>query len=321
MGFIMPALPEPISHTVEAIYAALAKRANHSDSRGVPMSNVANECERAIWYSLRWAAPPEELTGQKQRRFGTGLREEERLLNDLEAAGFQVERTDPATGQQFRVELANGWLRGRMDGRVLGLPEAPKTLHVVECKSHNERSFKELVKKRLKDGKPDHYAQCMTYLHAQGLTRCLYLAVCKNTDELYAERVEYDATYALQLEAKVERAVRSDSAPPRLYEDPKAKGAFTCTWCPAFAQCHEGAFARVNCRTCVAASFEPGANVHCTLHKKDLSYDEQQKGCASHLFLPSLVNGEQIDADPRERTITYRLTSGEIWVDGPGRDG
>jgi hypothetical protein len=312
----MPELPEPIPHTIEAIYKALAATARGSDSRGVPMSDVANECERAIWMKLRWACPPEEITGQKQRRFGTGLREEERLLDDLVAAGIQVERVDPATGTQFRVELANGWLRGRMDGRATGIPEAPKTMHVVEIKTHNDRSFKDLIKKKLQASKPDHYAQCQAYCHAEHLTRCLYLAVNKNTDELYAERVEYNAVYALQLEAKVSRIVNSDRAPPRLFEDPTAKNAYPCGWCSAFAQCHEKAFARRNCRTCISASFEDGANVRCAFFNKILSYDEQQRGCDNHLYLPSLVPAEQIDASEADRTITYRLVSGETWMDG-----
>jgi hypothetical protein len=42
--------------------------------------------------------------------------------------------------------LRSGWLRGKLDGRALEIPEAPKTLHVVETKSHKEKSFKELVK-------------------------------------------------------------------------------------------------------------------------------------------------------------------------------
>jgi hypothetical protein len=319
----MPPLPEPIAHTTDAIYRAIAAKARGGDSRGVPMSNAANECERAIWYSLRWSHEPEKIDGEKQSRFDTGNYWEARLLDDLEAAGFDVQRLDLATGQQFKVELADGWLRGRMDGTVLGLPEAPKTLHVVECKSHKERSFKELQKHKkpagegIKKSKPDHYAQCQNYMAAFGLTRCLYLAVNKNDDVRYAERIEYDAGFALTLEAKVSRIVASDRAPAKLHDDPKAKGAFACSWCPALAQCHEGAWARRNCRTCLSSSFESGANVRCTLKDKTLTYDEQQAGCGEHRFLPSLVPAiEQIDADPARRTITYKLQDGTVWTDG-----
>ena len=319
----MAELPEPLSHTVTAIYDAIAAKARgFGDSRGVPMSQATAECDRAIWYTLRWASPPKQKDGVKQSRFDTGFYWEDRLLDDLELAGCLVDRVDPSTGTQFRVELANGWLRGKMDGQALKVPEAPKTLHVVETKSHNEKSFKELVKhappkgEGLRKSKPDHFAQCQSYMHAKGITRCLYLAINKNTDERYAERLEYDLTFCLQLEARIQRIVGSDRAPIKLHEDPAAKGAFACDWCPALAQCHERAFARKNCRTCLSAELRDGAEVWCAVSGLQRSYDEQQAGCGAHLYLPSLVSGEQIDASEEARTVTYRLASGEIWVDG-----
>lgn len=284
------------------------------------MSQAAAECPRQIWYALRWSSPLEEITGQKARRFATGNCEETRLLDDLEAAGVLVERVDPATGKQFRVELANGWLRGKLDGCVIGLPEAPARRHVVECKSHNDRSFKELLKhappkgEGLKRAKPDHYAQMQLYMCAAGLQRAIYLAVNKNDDALYSERVEYDFAFALALEAKITRIVSSDRAPSRLYDDPKSKAAFACQWCPALTLCHEGAWARRNCRTCLSSEFRDGAIVHCTLHGRDLSYEEQQNGCDKHLYLPALVWGEQIDAG--ERWVKYQLVGGNEWIDG-----
>lgn len=319
----MPEIPAAIPHTVEAIYAALTPMSRGGDSRGVPMSDVANDCERSVWYKLRWAALPEKIDGQKESIFETGRRWEDRLLDDLVRAGIIVERIDPATGKQFTVELASGWLRGKLDGRALEIPEAPKTLHVVECKSHKEKSYKELVKHAppngdgLKKSKPDHYAQCQSYMHAQGLTRCLYLAVNKNTDERYAERVEYDAAYALQLEAKVGRVVRSDRAPSRLHDDPKSKASFACGWCPALALCHERAWARINCRTCLHAALEDGANVRCTRSGEIRTYQEQQVGCPSHRWLPDLVPGEQIDV--QGENIVYRLEDGRDWADEEGK--
>jgi hypothetical protein len=311
-------LPEPISHTVLAIYLAYEKNAWQGDSLGVPISQAANDCSRAVWYQLRWCSSPrqENEPGRKESIFATGRYWEERLLDDLEAIGCQVERLDPTTGQQFRVALASGWLRGKLDGQVLGLPEAPKTLHVVETKSHGSKSFKELTKKKLKEGKPDHYAQCQLYMHAQSLTRCLYYVVNKDTDERYTERVEYDHAFAVRLEAKVYRIVKQDSAPPRLFEDVTAKAAFPCQWCPSKPQCHEGAFARKNCRTCISSSFRDGAIVYCELHEKELSYKEQQAGCPSHLFLPSLVPGEQTDANEKDRWVKYKMKDGSEWVDG-----
>lgn len=316
----MAVLPAPINHTTDAIYKALAAKAYSGDSLGIPMSQAANECDRATWYLLRWAAPPEQIDGQKERRFETGRREEERLLDDLEAAGIEVIRFDPATGKQFRAELANGWLRGKIDAKATGIPEAPKTIHIVETKTHKEKSFKELLKhappngEGIKKSKPDHYAQCQAYMRAKGLTRCLYLAVNKNDEQLYCERIKYDEAYCLALEARIKRIVSTDRAPTRLHDDVNSKAAFACQWCPALGLCHEQQWARRNCRTCLSAAFEDGAIVRCTVTGKELSYDDQQRGCSSHLYLPELVPAEQIDAG--ERWIDYRMADGEIWRDG-----
>jgi len=310
------ALPPPINHTVLAIWHAYEQRVaeqGNRDNYGIPISTIGAECDRQLWYALRWAHWPERIDGQKQRRFDTGNREEERLLDDLEAAGIVVERTDPATGQQYRVEVAGNWLRGKLDAQAIGVPEAPKTTHVVECKSHNDKSFKELTKKKLKDGKFDHWAQCQIYMHGLQLTRCLYIAVNKNTDELYAERVYYDINFAERAERRVQFLVQTDKAPPKLYDDPSKKEAFACQWCLAKPVCHDNAFARKNCRTCLSAEFRDNAVVWCTRFDKELDYEMQQKGCPSHLYLPSLVPGEQVDANAT--SVTYKLNDNSTWVD------
>lgn len=314
----MTELPEPISHTVLAVYSAYEKKSWNGDNLGVPISMVADECERKLWYAFRWASEPrqEDNPGKRESIFETGRYWEERLLNDLEAIGCGVSKLDPATGKQFVARLASGWLRGKLDGKVINLPESPKTVHVVETKSHNNKSFKDLQKKKLQLSKLDHYAQCQLYMHAESLTRCLYYAVNKDTDERYTERIEYDHALAVRLEAKVDRVVRADVAPSKLFEDPTSKAAFPCAWCASRPQCHEKEWARKNCRTCLSASFEEGAKVRCTFWDKELDYKAQQAGCPSHLFLPSLVPGEQIDANEKDRWVKYKLADGSEWVDG-----
>ena len=241
----------------------------------------------------------------------------------MRAAGIEVEEQDPATGRQWEVTSLGGHLRGHLDGIARNVPEAPKTDHVLEVKTHNEKSFKALLKDKVEKSKPGHYSQMQIYMHHRGIQRALYIAVNKNDDSLYAERVEYDAAAALRLMARAERVIRTDSAPSRLHDDPTSKAAFACNWCPALAICHEGKFARRNCRTCISATPLVDASDQgiwrCELFDKDLSFAEQQAGCAAHLYLPSLVPGEQIDASEANRSVTYKLASGEVWVDGGAR--
>ncbi len=312
----MTDFPPEVQHTVLQIWRAYEKRGKQGgDNLGVPMSQVGNECSRAIWYQLHWANDREVIDGLKQRRFDTGNIEETRLLNDLEAAGFQVTRIDPSSGKQFQAVLACGWLRGKLDGIVLGLPEAPLKEHVVECKSHNEKSFKELVKKGVAEAKPDHHLQCQLYMRATGLQRCLYLAVNKNNDQLYSERIKYNADLVDKVEARIAFIVASASPPPKLHADPSKRSAFACQWCNARPECHEGRFARRNCRTCLSSDLLDGPVVRCRFWDKELDYKEQQAGCPEHRYIPALVPGKQVDSDEEKRTITYKLSNGTEWVD------
>jgi len=312
----MAALPPPLSHTALAIDEAFVKAARDGDSMGVPMSQVINPCDRAIWFAFHWAAPLEVATGKRQRIFETGNLYERRLLDMLRMIGCDVVEIDETTGKQFRVELASGHVRGKMDGVVTGLPEAPATAHVVECKSANDKSYKAILKGPIRETKPEHYAQLQLYLHATGERRGLYMLANKNTDDLHVERVEYDPVFCLGVVARIERIVGAQQPPARLFDDPTSKAAFACQFCPARAICHEGAFPRQNCRTCLESEAHDGPRWACRLRGRTLSYNDQQAGCAAHRYIPALVPGEQVDADPSARTITYRLTDGSAWIDG-----
>ena len=54
----------------------------------------------------------------------------------------------------------------------------------------------------------------------------------------------------------------------------------------------------------------------CERHDKRLLAYDQRTGCFSHLFIPDLIRGEQIDADPGGTWVVYRKSDGSIWRDG-----
>lgn len=310
----MPELPAPFSPTLDAIYRAYEASAQRSHRSYLGMSTMGNECDRALWMAFRWAHEPESLDGRKLRLFETGHREEARMLDDLERAGVTVHRVDPATGEQWALTALGGHMRGHMDGQGEGFAEAPKARHVLEFKTHNEKSFKALVKDGVQKSKPGHYAQMQLYMHFSGLDRAFYMAVNKNTDELHVERVEYDAQAAVVLVARAERIINSAEPPPKLHDDPTAKMAWVCNYCPAFDQCHASAFALRNCRTCIHSTPVDGG-WQCEKHGA-IDTETQRVGCSQHLYIPGLVPGEQVDADIERGTVTYRMPEGATWIDG-----
>lgn len=311
----MPELKSPIVEAIEAAWEA-----RQDDQRTyLGASVLGNDCERQLWYDFRWAHPPKKFPGRMLRLFDTGHREEERIVADLRAIGVIVEDRDPSTGEQFAVVFADGHGGGHLDGECENVPGAEKTRHLLECKTHNDKSFKALKKDGVAKAKPTHYDQMQVYMHHRGLTRALYGAVNKNDDELYFERVKYDAARALSLVAKAERIVAAHTAPAKLHDDPDAKMAWQCRSCPALTVCHAGQPARRTCRTCLHATPAAGGAWTCGRFGRDLSADEQRVGCPSHLYLPSLVAGEQIDAETDDLSVTaviYATASG-TWCDGP----
>ena len=61
-----------------------------------------------------------------------------------------------------------------MDSALLGLPEAPKTWHVGEFKTHNQKSFDDLVKRGVEKAKPMHWDQMQAYMGLTGMERALF---------------------------------------------------------------------------------------------------------------------------------------------------
>lgn len=314
----MAPLPRVISPTVAAIYRAYEAANEQRDGRSLPVGQLAEECERSLWYSFRWVSPQEQIPGRTLRIFETGNIEEERWVANLRMIGCEVVDRDEH-GRQIMVEACKGHVRGYLDSEILGLPEAPKTIHVGEIKSHNLKSFTELKKKKARLAKPLHFCQIQTYMHIRGRERGIYLAVCKDTDELYVERMELDLPYVLRMLARAQRIIDSNEPPVKLHENPDSKMAFQCGWCRHKPACHEGAKPRRNCRTCLYSTPEDGGSWSCGKWSKPLSFDEQKVGCGSHLLLPGLVDGQQVDCDEDAGTVSYRKPNGSVWIDGASK--
>lgn len=308
----MAELPTVVSPTREAIFAAYEADARTGFRLHLGASLIGKSCERALWYDFRWTTAPFH-PGRVLRLFETGQLEEARLVRNLRRIGATVLDVDPETGRQWRVEAHGGHFGGSLDAVALNLPEAPRTWHVVEFKTHASKSFVELVAKGVRPAKPQHFAQMQTYMRLTGLTRALYLAVNKDTDELYVERVELDVEYADRLLAKAGRIVFAARPPDRVSEDP---AWYECRLCAHAELCRGRAAAAVNCRTCLSSTPIEGG-WWCERQQRALSDADQRGGCDQHLYLPDLVPGEQIDADTD--WVRYQLPGGGLWCDH-GRD-
>jgi len=277
----------------------------------LPPSKLGAECERMLWYSFRWVSPPVEFEGQMLRLFQTGDIHEQRFVDDLNKIGCEVVELDPnKPDKQIGVSFAYGHSYGFLDAEIRNLPDAPATWHVGEFKSHNDKSFRHLVAHGVEKSKPEHYAQTLIYMHLRNRERGVYLAVNKNTDERYGERIEYDFEKAVRLERKAERIVMSPVPLAKISEKPDFYG---CRFCDHADKCHGDALPEVNCRTCLHVTPADGGKWICEHHNTERDREEQEAGCADHLFIPAIVPGDQVDADGEIGRVSYALPDGRTF--------
>lgn len=326
----MVLIPETDS-TISRIYGGYVARNKASSIRlHLGASEIGKECERQIWYGFRWIKE-QDFPGQLLRLFDTGKLEENRFISDLGSIGVEVRPFDLKTGRQYRMDMFGGHFGGSLDGLVLGIVEAPKTWHGLEMKTHNDKSFKSLCDKGVKIAKPEHFTQMNTYMGMSHetplegippLTRFFYLAVNKNNDELYAERVYYDPAAYLATVEKARRIVFSDAPPARISME---HDFWQCRFCNYKTNCHgknkEGlpVFEQPNknCRTCIHSTAHGDGTWRCEKWNKVLGVNEQKAGCEKHLYLPSLFPTYK-QMDVTEHSVIYNDREGNEFTNFEG---
>ncbi|KKL62988.1 hypothetical protein LCGC14_2179660 [marine sediment metagenome] len=316
------------SETVKAIYAHYKKVGDSESTRGyLGASSIGHYCERYLWYQFRYCCKP-NFSGRMYRLFETGNLEEARFVKNLRAIGCEVHDTDERRlmerTPQFKVTAFGGHLKGYMDGCALGIPEAPKTWHVLEFKTHSAKSFRRLKKEGVMYSKPQHYAQVQIEMHLTGMKRALYLARNKDTDDLYSERIRYDKTEAEALMEKAERIITAQSPPDRISVRPDF---YQCNWCDARGICW-GKDSKpalpvpvLSCRQCCHATpLMDGKDRNWCCRKLELPIDGDTP-CKDHLTLPGLLEafaepGNYGGNDINQEWIVFHNSDGTTWKHG-----
>jgi hypothetical protein len=305
----MAPLPEKPMPTVEEIYGAYEANQETGFRRHLGGSVIGHKCERALWFSFRWTTRARH-TGRLLRLFQTGHMAEARFVADLRATGATVQDLDPETGRQWALKDETGHGGGSMDAVILGLIEAPKTWHGGEFKTHSEKSFNALKKDGVFISKPMHWAQMQISMLWSGLTRFLYLAVNKNTDELYSERVEVDPAMGITLNAKMARVINAPRAPNKIAN---SADWFECKFCDHYATCWQGVKPERHCRSCLHSTPIAGGVWHCARYG-NIPPEYEIEGCEEHLFVPDFIDGTVIDAT--DHSVTYEMRDGTTFMDG-----
>lgn len=238
------------------------------------MSTIGEECPRKLWLSLHWVGPVGDIDLRLKNLFATGTRAEDFIVDDLERVGLVV------SDRQFELWGFMKHAHGFTDGKVENVPEAPKTAHLLEIKTHNDKWFKHLIKNKVEKGFPKHYGQCQRYMRGTGLKRTLYVGYNKNTSEYYFERFRYDASYCDDLERKEQFLIMEPNAPTKTFE----RSYYGCKFCDFHDNCHNGRPPEKNCRTCESADMAPEGKWVCTRAPEEMQpffidREVQLEGC------------------------------------------
>ncbi|MEG1603640.1 MAG: hypothetical protein RR340_08490 [Cloacibacillus sp.] len=222
------------------------------------------------------------------RLFRRGRREEETIVADLRAAGIKIHSTCLDDDGQSRVDFGCH-VSGSLDGIIeSGVPGAEKTRHIAEFKTHSLKSFKELQSKGVLEAKRQHWWQMQGYMLGTKIDRALYVAVCKDNDEMYTERVYLEKEKAEALVQRGHRLAMQERIPEPLSSDPTW---YQCKFCAAHDFCHVSHLStEINCRTCSHVTPTKDGRFICAAESNhELSEDEQRAGCEGHVAHPDLV--------------------------------
>jgi len=306
-------IPES-NHSIQALVD------KHHESQAEPprghmgCSQLGHPCDRWLWLSFRWAVQP-KFPGRILRLFRRGQMEEATIVSDLRAIGLDVRG---AGKQQARVDFGCH-VSGSIDAIVeSGVPEAPKKRHIAEFKTHSKKSFDDLEKNGVEKSKPEHWVQMQLYMHGTEIDRALYLAVCKDDDRIYTERINYDQEAAEKAVERGRRLALSDRMPEPISTDPSW---YQCKFCDAHEFCHESKTTEhVNCRTCAHSTATKASEWHCAKWNAVIPVDAQRTGCEGHVLHPDLVAWQRKDG-PDEWTAVYEINGTNVANGDPEQEG
>jgi hypothetical protein len=272
-------------------------------------SQLGHHCDRWLWLSFRWAVMP-KFPGRILRLFRRGQNEEATIVADLKAAGVDIR----ANGNEQQRISFGCHIGGSVDGIIeSGVPEAPNKRHIAEFKTHSKKSFDEVEAKGVQESKPMHYVQMQLYMHGTEIDRALYVAVCKDDDRLYIERVRYDAEVAVWALNRGRRIVTS----PRMPEP--CQGAspswYQCKFCDGFDICHGSNQIKpdaVNCRTCAHSTALESGVWHCALHDMQIPTDASRKAYPCHVLHPDLVPWKMNPDKSTDSTACYEIDGRDV---------
>ena len=238
----------------------------NSNHRGhVGLSQIGHSCSRYLQFTHYWAFDV-KYSERIKRLFNVGNMMEEVITKDLGKHGLNVD------SEQLEITGFSGHFLGHIDGKIGD--------RLVEFKTHNDKSFKDLMKKKVKMSKPVHYSQMQSYMGYLELKESLYVAYNKNDSAYYFENVNFNEEHFNGLKEKEKTVILSEELLPRTGNNSSAW--FECKWCDARDVCFNKKEPSKNCRTCNHVDVLADGEWECSIKNLELTESMQRDGCGKY---------------------------------------
>lgn len=233
----MPIIPPPPTPqpTMEAVRLKIQERAQAAPSRDyLGASSMGNECNRALYYLVNKypkSGKPAHVTcaAEDGYRCEDIMAERLRLVEGIELW------THDENGDQYGFSDNGGKFQGHIDGVIRGILEAPKTPHIWEHKSKEEKYFNKLVKlveenekRALEKWDWDYYVQAQIYMRKIDLTRHFLTVTTPGSRKMTSCRTDLNPAMADMFIARAGRIIEMKEVPPRQFKD---KNFYKCKMC------------------------------------------------------------------------------------------
>jgi len=297
--------------TLTEMNKALVK-AHDSKSRGyIGASGIGTECERRIWCQFHWVGT-ENMTARSIKAIADGHHSEAVMIQRLRMVPGVTLITEGDDGHQIGFEA--GHFRGHADGIIIGIDHLSHVHHVWEHKCCNEKKVADLHKLKNEDEASAlenwdivYYAQAQVYMHMFKLDYH-YITVCTpgSRDEVSCVTAYNKEAAVYYSETRPKKIIDAERPPPRISETP---AWYQCKFCPFTDNCHASKLPLINCRTCAHSTPRHDGTWFCDKFQNEIDDETQRIGCMQHLFNPSIVPGQQVDAG--DGWVEYKLPNGK----------
>lgn len=239
-----PSNADPIvDHIKAAVDNAIVTGEQKRERRKyIGASSIGDECQRKIQYRyLNYPIDPDkEFSARTLRIFQFGHSIEDYAAKWIKDAGFDL-RTEDKQGEQFGFAIANGEIRGHIDGVICDGPVAMGYPALWENKSANDKKFQAFVRMGVAKANPTYATQIALYQTYMDLTEnpALFTVVNKNTSEIYYELVPYNAPLAQEASDRAVNILTAAKAGDILPRIAQTKDFFLCKFCEYRETCWE----------------------------------------------------------------------------------